>query len=73
MFRRGLKLRLLITYYSVQIIYQADKAGKNSYGINGLPYIKPLMEEMSNYPGLLYKESYLETLAKIQNFYSGRR
>ena len=73
MFRRGLKLRLLITYYSVQIIYQADKAGKNSYGINGLPYIKPLMEEMSNYPGLLYKESYLETLTKIQNFYSGRR
>ena len=73
MFRRGLKIRLLVTYYSVQIIYQADRAGKNSYGINVLPYMKPLMEEMRNYPDLLYKEKYLETLTKIRAFYSGRR
>ncbi len=73
MFRRELKLRLLVTYYSVQIIYQADKAGKNSYGINMLPYMEPLMEEMSNYPDLLYKERYLETLKKIRMFYPNRR
>ena len=73
MFRRELKLRLLLTYYSVQIIYQADKAGKNSYGINVLPYMEPLMEEMSNYPDLLYKERYLETLTKIRMFYPNRR
>ncbi len=73
LFRRGLKLRLLVTYYSVQIIYQADKAGKNSYGINVLPYMEPLMEEMSNYPDLLYKERYLETLKKIRMFYPNRR
>lgn len=73
MFRRGLRVRLLVTYYSVQIIYQADKAGKNIYGINVLPYIKPLMEEMGNLPDLAYKETYLETLKKINGFYSGRR
>ena len=73
MFRRGLKVRLLISYYSVQIIYQADKAGRNNYGIDVLPYIKMLMEEMGNYPDLLYKETYLETLVKIKAFYSGRR
>ena len=73
MFRRGLKVRLLISYYSVQIIYQADKAGRNNYGIDVLPYIKMLMEEMGNYPDLLYRETYLETLEKIKAFYSGRR
>ncbi len=73
MFRRGLKVRLLVSYYSVQIIYQADKAGRNNYGIDVLPYIKMLMEEMGNYPDLLYKETYLETLMKIKAFYSGRR
>ncbi len=73
MFRRGLKVRLLASYYSVQLIYQADKAGKNTYGINVLPYTKMLMEEMGNYPDLVYKETYLETLTKIQAFYSGRR
>ena len=73
MFRRGLKARLLASYYSVQIIYQADKAGKNNYGINVLPHVKLLMEEMSHYPNLVYKETYLETLTKIKAFYSGRR
>jgi hypothetical protein len=73
MFRRGLKVRLLVSYYSVLIIYQADKAGKNNYGIDVLPHIRVLMEEMSNYPDLQYKEGYLETLAKIKGFYSGRR
>ena len=73
MFRRGLKVRLLVSYYSVLIIYQADKAGKNSYGIDVLPQIKMLMEEMGNYPDLQYKEGYLETLAKIKGFYSSRR
>ena len=73
MFRRGLKVRLLAAYYSVQIIYQADKAGRNTYGINVLPYVKLLMEEMGNYPDLSYKETYLETLTKIKAFYSGRR
>jgi len=73
MFRRGLKVRLLVSYYSVQIIYQADKAGRNNYGIDVLPYIKMLMEEMGNYPDLLYREAYLETLTKIKAFYSGRR
>ncbi|MBT3257235.1 MAG: hypothetical protein HN366_12370 [Deltaproteobacteria bacterium] len=73
MFRRGLKVRLLVSYYSVQIIYQADKAGRNNYGIDVLPHIKMLMEEMGNYPDLQYKETYLETLIKIKTFYSGRR
>ncbi|MBW2708532.1 MAG: hypothetical protein JRD04_04485 [Deltaproteobacteria bacterium] len=73
MFRRGLKVRLLVSYYSVQLIYQADKAGRNNYGVDVLPYIKMLMAEMGNYPDLLYKETYLETLTKIKAFYSGRR
>jgi len=73
MFRRGLKVRLLVSYYSVLIIYQADKAGKNNYGIDVLPHIRMLMEEMGNYPNLIYKEGYLETLTKIKGFYSSRR
>lgn len=73
MFRRGLKVRLLVSYYSVLTIYQADKAGKNNYGVDVLPHIRMLMEEMGNYPNLIYKEAYLETLTKIKGFYSSRR
>ena len=73
MFRRGLKVRLLVSYYAVQIIYQADKAGRNNYGINVLPYVKMLMEEMGNYSDLIYKENYLKTLNMIRAYYSGRR
>ena len=73
MFRRGLKVRLLVSYYAVQVIYQADKAGKNSYGINVLPYVKMLMEEMGNYSDLIYQENYLKTLNMISAYYSGRR
>ncbi|EFK10631.1 conserved hypothetical protein [delta proteobacterium NaphS2] len=73
MFRRGLKVRLLVSYYAVQIIYQADKAGRNNYGINVLPYVKMLMEEMGNYSDLIYKENYLKTLNMISAYYSGRR
>ncbi len=73
MFRRGLKVRLLVSYYSVLMIFQADKAGKNSYGIDVLPHIRMLMEEMANYPDLQYKERYLETLGKIKGYYSNRR
>ena len=73
MFRRGLKVRLLVSYYAVQIIYQADKAGRNNYGIDVLPYVKMLMEEMGNYSDLIYKENYLKTLNMISAYYSGRR
>jgi len=73
MFRRGLKVRLLVSYYAVQIIYQADKAGRNNYGIDVLPYVKMLTEEMGNYSDLIYKEDYLKTLNLISAHYSGKR
>ena len=37
LFRRSVKLRLLLTYYSVLVVYQADRLGKNSYGAEYIP------------------------------------
>ncbi len=73
MFRRGLKVRLLVSFYAVQIAYQADKAGRNPYGIHVLPYVRMLTEEMGNYSDLIYKENYLKTLGKINAYYANRR
>lgn len=73
MFRRGLKIRLLVSYYAVQIVYQADRAGKNEYGIDVLPHVRMLMEEMGSYSDLIYRENYLKTLNKISAYYSNRR
>lgn len=73
MFRRGLKVRLLVTFYCIQIIYQADKAGENIYGIDLPAYLRPLAEEMGHCPNLIYKENYMDTLSKIEKFYANRR
>ncbi len=38
LYRRPMGLRLLCTYYSLQILQEADKQGKNSYGIDVFPF-----------------------------------
>jgi hypothetical protein len=71
--RRPSTVRVLLTYYSLLIVYQADRKGKNTYGIDIYPYIRALTDEMTHYPDLQYEQEYLEKLDQIREYYVSRR
>jgi len=41
------------------VVYQADRSGRNSYGINIFPHINPLREEISHYPDFQFQDQYM--------------
>lgn len=73
LFRRPMRLRLLISYYCVLIVYQADRLGKNTYGLNVLPYVETLKKELAHHPELEFQEQYIRTLNRVENYYRKRR
>ena len=73
LFRRPLGLRILVSYYSISIIHEADKQGKNSYGIDVFPHIAPLAKEIIHYPEFHFKNEYVQRLTKISNYYMATR
>jgi hypothetical protein len=68
-----LGLRLLIGYYALLIIHEADRRGENSYGIDIFPQVAQLLKEMSVYPAFLFQDDYIRKLTEIQNYYLERR
>jgi hypothetical protein len=73
LFRRTPKLRLLVSYYCLLILHQADQTGRNTYGIDALPLIAPLMEELQRYPDLYFHDEYLARLRQMEAYYLARR
>ena len=73
LFRRPLDLRLLVSYYSLLIIHEADKGGKNNYGIDIFPEINALTKEITIYPGFQLQNEYIHQLAMLQNYYLDKR
>jgi hypothetical protein len=73
LFRRPLRLRLLGTYYSLLIVHEADKEGRNLYGIDPFPNIAPLAKEMALYNGFRFQQAYLEKLEELEKYYLQRR
>ena len=73
LFRRPLGLRLLCSYYSLLILHDADKKGRNSYGIDVLPFIGPLIKEITMYPDFRYKQTYLKNLGEMEKEYLKKR
>ncbi|MBN2034681.1 MAG: hypothetical protein JW836_15540 [Deltaproteobacteria bacterium] len=73
LFRRPLGLRLLGTYYSLLIIHESDKEGRNLYGIDPFAYIPALMKEITLYSDFRFQETYLEKLREIETYYLQRR
>ena len=71
--RRPSTVRVLLTYYSLLIVYQADKEGRNSYGIDLYPYVRALADEMTHYPDLQYQQEYMEKLDQIRQYYVSKR
>ena len=73
LFRRPLRLRLLLSYYCVLIVYQADRLGKNNYGLNLLPYIQPLKDELAHHAELEFQAHYIRSLNRIEDYYLQKR
>jgi hypothetical protein len=71
--RRPMELRILLTYYSLLIIHEADKRGKNTYGVDIFPHIAPLVEEIKLYPDFKLKKEYLQKLNQMESYYLKRR
>jgi hypothetical protein len=71
--RRAPGVRLLMTYYCLLILYDADKHGKNSYGIDIFPEVTEALKEISLYPNFQFQEEYLKRLTLIQNDYLEKR
>lgn len=73
LFRRPTELRLLVTYYAIRIVHDADKKGKNHYGIDVLPLIPPLLKEISHYPDFQHQDRYIRELNGILSEYKENR
>ena len=73
LYRRPLNVRLLISYYALLIVHEADKKGKNRYGIDVFPEITPLAREISLYPDFHFQNDYILQLTQLQNYYLKRR
>ncbi len=73
LFRRTQSVRLLANYYCVLIVHDADKKGENRYGIDVLPYISQLKNEIDRYSEFDFQREYLEDLSRIEDFYNKKR
>ncbi len=73
LFRRRVALRLLVSYYCLLIIHEADKNGKNSYGIDIFPQIAMLREEMSYHHDFYFQKTYIRKLDDLSNYYLKKR
>ena len=73
LFRRPSGLRLLVSYYCLLIIHEADKRGMNRCGIDIFPLVEPLKNEIRYYPDFQFQEEYIGQIGKIEEFYRKKR
>ena len=73
LYRRPMASRLLCSYYSLLILQEADKQGRNFYGIDVLPFIAPLAGEIALYPEFRFKQTYLKNLEEMEKEYLRKR
>jgi len=70
LFRRDSVSRMLVSYYAIQIVDQANQETRNIYGIDIKPAVAALIEELeSSNAKLQLKERYLDTLYDLQEKY----
>ncbi len=73
LFRRGMRLRLLVSYYSVLVLHEAETKGKNHDGIDIHPMVREVHYGMEIQPGLHFRDSYLKQLEEMDAYYQSRR
>ena len=69
LFRRDSRSRLLVNYYSVLLIEQANKEGINRHGIDITQIIPQLVQEIESSNQLIYKENYIDSLYTVLERY----
>jgi len=69
LFRRESKIRMLIKYYSVLIIDQANEKGLNHHGLDIRAPLRSTIDEMEVSLNLTQRETYLENLLVMQAKY----
>lgn len=69
LFRRDSRSRLLVNYYAIQIVEQANRKNLNSYGLDISEIIPWLIREMEESNQLAYKERYLDRLYELAEKY----
>ena len=73
LFRRETRLRLLLYYYSLLIIHEADKKKMNNFGVDITPFLEPLAEEIENYQFLYFRKEYAGKLINLKDYYVKKR
>ncbi len=73
LFRRPSGLRLLVSYYCILTVHEADKKGRNNCGIDIFPLIEPLKNEIGYYPDFQFHEEYINRLGRIEDYYKTKR
>jgi len=69
LFRRDSRSRLLVNYYSILLVDQANEKGLNRHGIDIAQLIPLLAQEIESSNQLIYKENYLDRLYALQEKY----
>lgn len=69
LFRRDSRSRLLVNYYSILLIEQANKEGINRHGIDISQIIPQLVQEIDSSNQLIYKENYIDSLYTLLEKY----
>ena len=71
--RRLSKIRMIVLYYSLLILDTANRADLNQYGIDILPPLNLLMDDIENQRNLDYQRKYLRRLGSIKRRVIGHR
>lgn len=69
LFRRDSRSRLLVNYYSILLVDQANEKGLNRHGIDITLLIPLLVREIESSNQLIYKENYLDRLYALLEKY----
>ena len=70
LFRRDASTRLLVSYYAVLLVYEADQQGVNRHGIDLRQQVDAVIAELENTGTMLHhRERYLDKLYDIREQY----
>ena len=73
LYRRTPRTRMLIMYYCVQVLHEADVSDSNGFGIDVFPMVSGLKSELVHYPDFQYFENYLKKLEDMEAYYLDKR
>jgi hypothetical protein len=67
--RRGATIRVLTTYYCLQILDMANDYGINVHGVDIRPHLDVALNDIRSQQGLAFKKQYTEQLIRLKGKY----